>query len=53
MYKISIIVPVHNVEIYLKQCLDSIVNQTIGVENLQVIMVDEKTLMKIVLQISS
>lgn len=28
MYKISVIVPVYNVENYLKQCLDSIVNQT-------------------------
>lgn len=41
MYKISIIIPVHNVENYLEQCLDSIVNQTIGLENLQVVMVDD------------
>jgi len=39
--KISIIVPVHNVENYLEQCLTSIANQTIGLENLQVIMVDD------------
>lgn len=40
-YKISIIVPVHNVENYLTQCLESIANQTIGNDNLQVIMIDD------------
>jgi len=39
--KISVIVPVHNVESYLEQCLASVANQTIGLENLQVIMVDD------------
>ena len=29
MYKISVIVPVYNVETYLRQCLDSIINQTL------------------------
>ena len=28
MVKISVIVPVYNVEKYLRQCLDSIINQT-------------------------
>jgi glycosyltransferase involved in cell wall biosynthesis len=28
--KVSIIIPVHNTELYLRQCLDSIVNQTLN-----------------------
>ena len=28
--KISIIIPIYNVEKYLRECLDSIVNQTLG-----------------------
>ena len=37
---ISVIVPVYNVEYYLKQCLDSIVNQTY--RNLEIIFEIEK-----------
>lgn len=36
---ISVIVPVYNVEKYLKQCLDSIINQTY--KNLQIILIDD------------
>lgn len=39
--KISVIVPVYNVEKYLKQCLDSIVNQTY--KNLEIIIVNDGT----------
>ncbi|WP_453993266.1 glycosyltransferase family 2 protein [Bacillus nitroreducens] len=39
--KISVIMPVYNMEKYLEQCLDSLVNQTIGLENLQIIMVND------------
>ena len=41
MTKISIIVPVYNVEKYIQKTFDSILNQTIGFENLEVIFVDD------------
>lgn len=41
MEKVSVIVPCYNVEKYVKECLDSILNQTIGLENLEVILVDD------------
>jgi len=37
---ISVIVPCYNVEKYIDRCIESIVGQTIGIENLQVIIVD-------------
>ncbi len=37
--KVSIVIPVYNVERYLGECLDSIVNQTY--KNLQIILVDD------------
>ena len=40
-YKISIIIPIHNIERYLTQTLESLLNQTIGHENLEIIMVDD------------
>lgn len=40
-YKISIIIPIYNVEEYIGECLDSIANQTLGVENIEVIMVND------------
>lgn len=29
MIKVSVIIPVHNTDKYLKECLDSIINQTL------------------------
>ena len=37
--KISIIIPVHNTELYLKECLDSVVNQTL--KDIEVICIDD------------
>lgn len=39
MQFISIIVPIYNVEKYLPQCLDSIINQTY--KNLEIILIDD------------
>lgn len=39
MIKVSVIIPVYNVEKYLKQCLDSIVNQTL--KEIEIICVDD------------
>ncbi len=39
--KISIIVPCYNVERYIDRCVKSLVNQTIGIENLELIFVDD------------
>lgn len=39
MDKISVIVPVYNVERYIRRCVDSIINQTY--RNLQIILVDD------------
>lgn len=40
-FKLAIIIPVFNGEKYLSDALDSIVNQSIGVDNLEVIIVDD------------
>ncbi|MDR0911845.1 MAG: glycosyltransferase family 2 protein [Methanobrevibacter sp.] len=40
-YKISIIIPVYNVENYIKKAFDSIKTQTLGFDNLEIIMVND------------
>ena len=39
MIKVSVIIPVYNVDAYLRQCLDSVVNQTL--KDIEVICVDD------------
>lgn len=41
MIEISVIIPVYNCEDYLKECLDSVVNQTINKDLVEVIIVDD------------
>lgn len=40
-YKFSVIIAVYNVQDYIDEAMASIINQTIGFENIQVIMVDD------------
>lgn len=39
MFKVSIIIPVYNVEQYLEKCLDSVVNQTL--QNIEIICIND------------
>ena len=39
MDKVSIIVPVYNVEKYLRKCLDSLVNQTL--QEIEILVIDD------------
>ena len=40
-YKISIIIPFYNSESYLKDAIDSVINQSIGFDNIQLILVND------------
>lgn len=39
--KVSIVVPCYNVENYLSKCIEHLLHQTIGIENIEVILVDD------------
>lgn len=41
MYQISIIIPMHNVEKYLPKAINSVIKQTIGFQNIELILVDD------------
>ena len=40
-YKISVVVPIYNTESYLRETLESIEHQTIGIENIQIILIND------------
>ena len=40
-YKVSVIVPVYNPGVYLRDCLDSLVGQTVDKEDMEVILIDD------------
>lgn len=41
MSKISVIIPCYNVEMYIDECMESVVNQSVGLENLEIILIDD------------
>ncbi|ALT69300.1 glycosyl transferase GT2 family [Methanobrevibacter millerae] len=42
-YKITIIIPIYNSEKYLKYTIDSVIKQSIGFENIELILVDDNS----------
>ncbi len=42
-YKLSVIIPVFNAEDYIKESLDSLVNQSLGIANIEVIIVNDNS----------
>ncbi|MEC1961056.1 glycosyltransferase family 2 protein, partial [Bacillus subtilis] len=40
-YYFSVIMPIYNVELYLTEAIESIINQTVGFENIQLILVND------------
>lgn len=40
-FKISVILPIYNQELFLKRAIDSLINQSIGFENIEIIMVND------------
>ena len=41
MKKVSVIVPCYNVAVYLDKCMEHLLKQTIGIDNIEVILVDD------------
>lgn len=43
MFKVSVIIPVYNAEIYLEKTINSIINQSLGFENIELILIDDNS----------
>lgn len=41
MKKVSVVVPCYNAALYLEKCIEHLIDQTIGVDNIEVILVDD------------
>ena len=42
-YELSVIIPVFNAEDYIKECLDSVVDHSLGIDNIEVIIVNDNS----------
>ena len=42
-YKVSVIIPTYNAEKSIKRCIDSVINQTFGFENIELLICDDKS----------
>lgn len=40
-YKVSVIIPIYNQEKYLDRAINSVINQSIGFENIELLLVDD------------
>ena len=40
-YKVSVVIPIYNVKDYIEDAIKSIINQSIGFENIQLILVND------------
>lgn len=43
-YKLSIIIPTYNAENYLTECIESVINQTMGFKDIELIIVDDASI---------
>ncbi len=41
MKKVSVIVPCYNAAKYLGKCIDQLLHQTIGIDNIEIVLVDD------------
>lgn len=41
MYKVAVVMPVYNMEMYLREAVDSVINQSLGFENIQIVLIND------------